>query len=172
MMTSNLELNYKRNRGLFSMLRFSNTIYIPWLIVAIAINFAAIGQAAEMKLSQEQQEIWGLVESFWESAHDGDLEDLMNLLHEKYVYWPEGYTVTYNKSEMEFLFTKWLTHNRPKSYELSVRAIQIIKNVAMVHYFVNAKGNWGSESKRRTSVWMKNNGEWKLIGGMSAKLMP
>ena len=96
----------------------------------------------------------------------------MNLIHEKYVYWPEGYTVTYNKSEIEFLFTKWLTHNRPKSYELSVRAIQIIKNVAMVHYSVNTKGNWGSDSRRRTSVWIKNNGEWKLIGGMSAKLMP
>ena len=154
------------------MLRFANTIYIPCLIAMVVMNFSSIGQAAEMKLSQEQQEIWGLVESFWESAHDGDLEGLMNLLHEKYVSWPEGYTVTYNKSEIEFLFTKWLTHNRPKSYELSVRAIQIIKDVAMVHYSVNTKGNWGSESRRRTSVWMKNNGEWKLIGGMSAKLMP
>ncbi len=154
------------------MERVANTIYIQCLIVAMAINFSAIGQAAEMKLSQDQQEIWGLVESYWESAHNGDLEGLMNLLHEKYVCWPEGYTVTYNKSETEFLFTKWLTHNRPKSYELSVRAIQIIKNVAMVHYSVNTKGNWGSESRRRNSVWMKNNGEWKLIGGMSAKLMP
>ena len=154
------------------MLRFANTIYIPCFIVTVVMNFVAIGQAAEMKLSQEQQEIWGLVESFWESAHDGDLEGLMNLLNEKYVYWPEGYTVTYNKSEMEFLFTKWLTHNRPKSYELSVRAIQIIKDVAMVHYSVNTKGNWGSDSRRRISVLMKNNGEWKLIGGMSAKLMP
>jgi ketosteroid isomerase-like protein len=154
------------------MERVANTIYIQCLIVAMAINFSAIGQAAEMKLSQDQQEIWGLVESYWESAHNGDLEGLMNLLHEKYVYWPEGYTVTYNKSEIEFLFTKWLTHNRPKSYELIVRAIQIIKDVAMVHYSVNTKGNWGSDSRRRISVLMKNNGEWKLIGGMSAKLMP
>jgi ketosteroid isomerase-like protein len=150
----------------------ANTIYIQCLIVAMAINFSSVGQAAEMKLSQNQQEIWGLVESYWESAHNGDLEGLMNLLHEKYVYWSEGYTVTYNKFEIEFLFTKWLTHNRPKSYELRVRAIQIIKDVAMVHYSVNTKGNWGSDSRRRTSVWMKNNGEWKLIGGMSAKLMP
>jgi hypothetical protein len=42
----------------------------------------------------------------------------------------------------------------------------------MVHYSVNTKGNWGSDSMRRISVLMKNNGEWKLIGGMSAKLMP
>ena len=48
------------------MLRFSNTIYIPCLIVTVVMNFVAIGQAAEMKLSQEQQEIWGLVESYWE----------------------------------------------------------------------------------------------------------
>ena len=68
------------------MERVANTIYIPWLIVAIAINFSSIGQAAEIKLSQEQQEIWGLVESYWESAQNGDLEGLMNLLHEKYVY--------------------------------------------------------------------------------------
>ena len=135
-------------------------------------SFAATGQAAEMELSQEQQKIWGLVESFWESAQSGDLENLMNLLHEKYVYWPEGYTDAYNKSEMEFLFTKWLAHNRPKMYELRVSAIQIIENVALVHYSFNRKGNWGSESGRRTSAWMENNGKWECIGGMSAKLLP
>jgi hypothetical protein len=55
--------------------------HIPCLIVTIAINFAAIGQAAEMKLSPEQQKIWGLIESYWESAQNGDLESLMNSLH-------------------------------------------------------------------------------------------
>ena len=154
------------------MERAANTIYIPCLIVTIVMNFVATGQAAEMKLSQEQQGIWGLVESFLESAHDGDLEGLMNSLHEKYVYWPKGYKVTFDKFEIEFLFTKWLTHNRPKSYELKVRAIQIIKDFAVVHYSVNTEGSWGSESRRRISVLMKKNGEWKLIGGMSAKLMP
>ena len=146
--------------------------HIPCLIVTIAINFATIGQAAEMKLSPEQQKIWGLIESYWESAQNGDLESLMNSLHEKYVFWPQGYTVPYNKSEIEFLFGKWLTHNRPKLYELNPRSIQLIKNVAIVHYSVNTKGNWGPDSGRRTSFWMKNNGEWKLVGGMSAKLMP
>ena len=154
------------------MKKLVKMLFLQFFILAIAINFAATGQAAEMKLSQEQQKIWGLVESYWESAQNGDLESLMNLLHEKYVYWPEGYTVTFNKSEMEFLFTKWLTHNRPKMYELSVSAIQIIENVALVHYSFNRKGNWGSESGRRTSAWMKNNGEWKCIGAMSAKLGP
>ncbi len=81
-------------------------------------------------------------------------------------------TNTFNKSKMEFIFTKWLTHNRPKFYELSLRAIQLIKNVAIVHYSYNTKGNWGPGSGRRTSEWMKNNGEWKLTGGMSAKLLP
>ena len=108
------------------MIRLANTIYIPCLIVTIAINFAAIGQAAEMKLSPEELKIWGLVESYWESAQNGDLEGLMNLLDENYVFWPKGYTVTFNKSATEFRFTKWLTHNRPKFYELSLRAIQLI----------------------------------------------
>ena len=71
------------------MIRLANTIYIPCLVVTIAINFAAIGQAAEMKLSPEQLKIWGLVESYWESAQNGDLEGLMNLLDEKYVFWPK-----------------------------------------------------------------------------------
>ena len=151
---------------------FAKMLFLQFLIVAIAINFAEIGQTAEMKLSPEQQKIWELVELYWESAHNGDLEGLMNLLHEKYVYWPEGYNVAFNKSESELLFTKWLTHNRPKMFELNVSAIQIIENVALVHYSFNRKGNWGSESGRRTSTWMKNNGEWKCIGAMSAKLGP
>jgi ketosteroid isomerase-like protein len=162
----------KENGGLFIMKRLAKMFFLQFFIVTIAINFAAIGQAAEIKLSPEQLKIWGLVESYWESAQNGDLEGLMNLLHEKYVFWPKGYTVTFNKSEREFHFTKWLTHNRPKSYELSVRAIQVFKNFAIVHYSYNTKGNWGPGSGRTTSVWMKNNGEWKLIGGMNAKLLP
>jgi ketosteroid isomerase-like protein len=125
-----------------------------------------------MKLSPEQQKIWGLVESFWETAQNGDLEGLMNLLHEKYVFWPKGYTVTFNKSERKFLFNKWLAHLPPSSYELSLRSIQVFKNFAIVHYSFILKGTWGSDTQRRTAVWMKNNGEWKLVGGMGADLYP
>jgi ketosteroid isomerase-like protein len=152
------------------MKRCAKMLFIQFFIVAIATNFATIGQAAEMKLSQEQQKIWGLVESYWKSAQNNDLESLMNLIHEKYISWPKGYKVTFNKSEIEFLFTKWLTHNRPSLYELSLSAIQLFNNFAIVHYSYNTKGNWGPESGRTTSVWMKNNGEWKLIGAMNANL--
>lgn len=154
------------------MMRLANTIYIPCLIIPIVINFAAIGQAAEMKLSPEQQKIWGIVESYWESAQNGDLEGLMNLLHEKYVFLPKGYTVTFNKSEREFMFTKWLAHFPPSSYELSLISIQLFKNFAIVYNSYNYKGTWGSDSGRTTSIWMKNNGEWKLVGGMGAELYP
>ncbi len=154
------------------MKRIANSIYIPWLIIAISINFAAIGQAAEMKLTPEQKEIWGLVESFWETAQNGDLEGLMNLLHEKYIYWPKGYTVTFNKSEIEFMFNKWLSQVPPTSYELTLRSIQFFENFAIAYYSVNQKGFWGSDTQRKTTVWMKENGKWKLVGGIGAELKP
>ena len=154
------------------MNKVSNTIYLPWLIVTLIINFSAIGQAAEMKLSPEQRKIWGLVESYWETAQNGDLQGLMKLLHEKYTSWPKGYTVTFNKSDIEFLLTKWLAHFPPISYELSLKSIQLFKNFAIVHYSSISRGNWGSDTQRRTTIWMKDNGEWKLAGGMGAELNP
>ena len=154
------------------MKRVANTIYIPWLIVAIAINFSAIGQAAEMKFSPEQRKIWGLVESYWETAQNGDLEGLMNLLHDKFIYWPKGYTFTYNKSEIEFLYTKWLAHFPPNSYELSLKSIQFFENFAIAYYSVNQKGFWGSDTQKKTTVWMKENGKWKLVGGIGGELKP
>ena len=154
------------------MKRIANTIYMPCLIIAIFINFTATGKTAEIKLSPEQQKIWELVELYWETAQNGDLEGLMNLLHEKYVYWPNGQTVTYNKSEVEFLFTKWLAFFPPKSYELNIRSIQTFKDFAIVHYSVISKGNFGSDTQRRTTVWIKDNGRWKLAGGMGAELNP
>lgn len=165
-------LTHRRNEGLFIMKRILYTIYIPLLILAIAINFSAVGQAAEIKLSPEQRKIWGLVELYWETAQAGDLEGLMNLIHDKYVFWPKGYTVTFNKSEREFLFTKWLAHFPLNSYELSLRSIQFFENFAIVYYSYNSEGSWGSDTQRRTNVWMKDNGKWKLIGGMGAELNP
>lgn len=96
----------------------------------------------------------------------------MKLLHEKYIYWPKGYTFIFNKSEIEFLFTKWLAHFPPNSYELSLRSIQFFENFAIVHYSYNSKGTWGSDTQRSTIVWMKDNREWKLVGGMGAELDP
>jgi len=152
------------------MKRAVKAVNILSLIIVVAIIFSTIGQAASIKLSPEQQKIWRLVELYWESAQNGDLESLMNLLHDKFVFWPQGYAVPYNKSEIKFLFGKWLTHNRPKMYELNPLAIQIIKNVAIVHYSYNTRGNWGPGNGRSTSVWMQNNEEWKLIGGMNGDL--
>jgi len=154
------------------MKRLAQILFLQFCILTITLNFAAFGQAAEMKLSPEQQKIWGLVESFWETVQNGDLEGLMNLLHEKYVFWPKGYTVTSNKSEIEFLLTKWLAHFPPSSYELSLRSIQVFKNFAIVHYSSISNGTWGSDTQRRTTVWMKDIGEWKLVGGMGAELNP
>jgi hypothetical protein len=141
-------------------------------ILTISINFAATVQAAEMKLSPEQQKSWGFVELYWETAQAGDLEGLMNLIHDKYVFWPKGYTVTFNKSEREFLLTKWLAHFPPNSYELSLRSIQFFENFAIVYYSYNSEGSWGSDTQRRTTVWMKDNGKWKMVGGMGAELNP
>ena len=92
------------------MKRLAQILFLQFCILTITLNFAAFGQTAEMKLSPEQQKIWGLVESFWETAQNGDLEGLMNLLHEKYIYWPKGYTVTFNKSEIEEILTFSIPH--------------------------------------------------------------
>ena len=60
----------KKIERLIIMKKLVKMFSLQFFILAIAINFAATGQAAEMKLSQEQQIIWGLVESYWESAQN------------------------------------------------------------------------------------------------------
>ncbi len=65
-----------------------------------------------------------------------------------------------------------------QSYSIEQLAIHVTGDVAIDHYRI--KANWanneGTEVRtdafRITHTWIRTNGEWQIIGGMSAPVNP
>jgi ketosteroid isomerase-like protein len=124
---------------------------------------------------KDEAQIWALEKSYWEDVKANDLEKYRALWHEKFVGWPSFSEAPRHKDHI----ADWITDNTSKgltlaSYDLEELAIQIIGDVAVVHYRVHM--NWSGdtaagtkpEATRITHTWIRHNGTWQIFGGMSA----
>ena len=125
--------------------------------------------------SKDESQIWALEKSYWEDVKANDLEKYRALWHEKFVGWPLVSESPRHKDQI----TDWITANTSKglnleSYNLEELAIQVICDVAVVHYRVRT--TWSgdkqpgskAEALRITHTWIRHDGTWQIFGGMSA----
>jgi ketosteroid isomerase-like protein len=120
-------------------------------------------------------QVWNLEKAYWEYAKANDLEKYRGLWHEDFVGWPTSSSTPMRKDHI----TDWITRNTSKgvkmqSYAIEQLAIQVTGDVAIDHYRV--KIGWAgpgptesnTEVVRITHTWLRAQGSWQIIGGMSA----
>ena len=124
---------------------------------------------------KDEAQVWALEKSYWEDVKANDLEKYRALWHEKFVGWPSVSDSPRHKDHI----TDWITANTSKglsldSYNLEELAIEILGDVAVVHYRVRT--TWSgdkqagskAEATRITHTWIRHDGTWQIFGGMSA----
>jgi ketosteroid isomerase-like protein len=137
----------------------------------LALTATALGQNS----AKGEAQIWQLEKAYWEYVKANDLEKYRALWHENFVGWPFVSPVPVRKDHI----TDWITSNTSKgvilqSYSIEQFAIQVTGDIAINHYRINA--TWanraGAEVKtdrmRITHTWIRTQGTWQIIGGMSA----
>jgi len=139
------------------------------LALTAAASFAA-------DLAKDQAEIWNLEKAYWEYVKTNDLEKYRALWHDDFVGWPFVSAAPVRKDHI----TEWITNNTSKgltlqSYTIEQLAIQVTGDIAIDHYRI--KLNWTkkdtgevarTDAVRITHTWIRTNGTWQIIGGMSA----
>ncbi len=124
---------------------------------------------------KDEMEVWQLEKAYWEYVKANDLEKYRALWHENFLGWPFISSAPVRKDNI----TDWIAANTSKgiklhSYSIEQLAIQVTGDVAIDHYRI--KANWankeGAESKsdalRITHTWIRTDGTWQIIGGMSS----
>jgi ketosteroid isomerase-like protein len=125
--------------------------------------------------SPDEQQVWNLEKSYWEYVKTNDLEKYRSLWHEDFVGWPSISASPVRKDHI----TDWITAQTSqglalKSFELEQLANQVTGDIAVTHYRI--KTSWaGAQPKddaktqvtRITHTWLRRNGTWQIIGGMS-----
>ncbi len=139
------------------------------LFLALAVTSFAQNSA------KDETQVWQLEKAYWEYVKTNDLEKYRALWHENFLGWPFVSSAPVRKDHI----TDWITANTSKniklqSYSVEELAIQVTGDIAIDYYRVNA--TWGNgeaaEAKtdrfRITHTWIRTQGTWQIIGGMSA----
>jgi len=149
--------------------------YIRLFVILIVIGFGFLctqGVQNQRHLDLESQ-IWQIEESYWELWIKGDIESYLSLLHEDFIGWPSSNEKPSDKNASREFVLNYLDQTKPFSFEIKPAAIKIINSVAIVHYILiwkDKEGNQIGDSYRITHTWLKEEGNWKVIGGMSSKM--
>lgn len=142
---------------------------------SIVVVLAAIASAQDS--AKDETQVWKLEKAYWEYIKVNDLEKYRGLWHENFLGWPFVSPSPIGKEHI----TDWITANTSKglrlqSYAIEQLAIHVTGDVAITHYRI--KVNWangqGAEARtdafRVTHTWIRTNGTWQIIGGMSAPI--
>ncbi|WP_196888519.1 nuclear transport factor 2 family protein [Aureivirga sp. CE67] len=127
------------------------------------------------EMNKAEEEVWKLEEKYWEVLTNLDLDSYLKLWDEELVAWPSWSENIRTKNEIggsinfvkqgEFLeFSYTLKPYSVKQYDCVVISIYVVKYI-----FKNTVTNQieSSKSTRILHTWKKDNGAWKIIGGMN-----
>jgi ketosteroid isomerase-like protein len=146
------------------------------MFMAIACLFAFSALAVAANPSKDDAQIWSSEKAYWEYVKANDLEKYRSLWHEDFVGWPSVSSNPLGKSHI----TDWITNQTSKglklqSYSIEPLAVRVTGDVAIDHYRIKLR--WaragtgegaGPEATRITHTWIRVNGRWQILGGMSA----
>ena len=152
-----------------------NSIKILIIILSIlCLGVLCNSQTPGQEWSETEQEIWNNEKSYIESRMKEDIESMAEMWHENFLGWPSWAKQPVRKEFGVESIKKRLSQPKLVSFELKPAAIEIFGDVAIVHYFVigvwqDAQGKEAKSITRITHTWMKQDGKWKIIGGMSSE---
>lgn len=150
--------------------------FLLLLAATIASPVRTADSANSASPASNESQVWNLEKAYWEYVKANDLEKYRGLWHDDFVGWPLISPEPVQKDHI----TDWITNNTSKglklhAYSIEQRAIKVTGDIAIDHYRV--KLNWAKgdaveaarvDASRITHTWIRTNGTWKIIGGMSA----
>ncbi len=141
------------------------------LVVAVMLS---AGSTFAAEQSANERAVWKLEASYWKYVQAGDLESYLKLWHRNFVGWPNSSATPRRKDHI----TDWIADYtnkglRLKSYDLEPAASQATGNVVVTYYWitdrwVDGQGHGEGKPSRITHTWIRTQGGWQIIGGMSA----
>lgn len=152
---------------------FATLLAIAGLALVVHFTFSAddnpksAGPSGANSTTAESQ-IWALEQAYWESNRDAKHEQIIATWHDKFLGWPDGEPRPIDKKEG----IRYVRENyaEPASYafEIEPAGIRFLGNVAVNYYVAHLKWKDGRKrSMRITHTWVREEGRWKVLGGMS-----
>jgi ketosteroid isomerase-like protein len=137
----------------------------------------ASGPSASGNGDATLDEIWRVEQAYVERLEAGDVEGLAGFWHADFAGWPshaaEPLRAAAGQASMRNLLDKF----RLESLRIRPLAARAFGDIVLVHYLLEGEleGAGGARAAARyriTHTWVRDGGEWRILGGMSAEFPP
>jgi len=123
--------------------------------------------------SPEEQNIWKLEQIYMKNYKEKNLDILSQFWHQEFIGWPEWSGKPVNVAEAKAALKK-PSETKIISFKIQPQKIVMHDNITITYYSIdlkveNEKKELKTVSVRIIHTWLKKNGKWRIIGGMSSK---
>lgn len=148
-------------------IQYGKTVSYIFLIIIIGLAFQSKASGYGGQFTKEQQEVWAMVEAYWNTWKEKNSENLKSFYHNHYFFWgavanrPIPYMSTSPPSgEADAL------KDAIDSYKLVRHKIKVWENFSIIMYHSKVVSEGKTLMLRCTDVWMKEADKWQLISTM------
>lgn len=123
---------------------------------------------SKIKWTDQKRIVWQTVENYTEQILKGETNSFLKCFHKNYLGWNNFHNNTIKKSDI-----KKELKNLPKfeiiSYSVNPGSIQILNDIAIVHYSYSVKYKDSlkqikTKTSNHTDILLKDNDSWLIIG--------
>lgn len=124
------------------------------------------------KWDKVEDEIWSLEEDYISYFREANHQAILSLYHSQFLGWPDSESYPVGKKRA----AQFLEENYPEPiqgvFQISREGIRILGNIAITHYslissWIDEEGAEQKSESRITHTWIKEDTQWKILGGMS-----
>ena len=147
----------------------------------LAANFLVLIVAASSQTSIALEEqvsrdiethIWALEKAYVTAYKNADHDSILALMHDQFLGWPDS-----EERPMAYLQVARFLNEKygspgTSNFRIDRAGIRILGDVAITHYVLIATANDVDDSSqahttRITHAWIREDSDWKILGGMS-----
>ena len=144
-------------------------------IAVTIIAFLGASTVCAQEWTDEQKEVWQVVEDFWANWEKGDPEAAFAFVHDSYLGWNNEEPMPMSKAKWFNSVEKYSPFVSEQDYDIALARIFVHDDVAVVHYYFAFSFLFTKGEKKKhisydgkwTEFFIKEKGKWMLLGDMT-----
>ncbi len=122
----------------------------------------------------EEEAIWALEEAYFTRLYQANYEAMLALVHERFLGWPQGVAHPLDKEASARFMRQLAPAPTACTIRIDREGLSRAGDVALTQYLLHVdNATTGAVSAARatriTHTWVRENGAWRLLGGMSSE---
>ncbi len=135
-------------------------------------SFSSRSASTAEGMNTTEEALWKLEEAYFNNLYRADYEGVLAVVHPQFLGWPGHLPKPIGRQESALFMKKLVPQPTPCTIRIERAGLQISGQTALTQYTLHvscpdAAVAPAERVSRITHTWVMQDGQWKLLGGMS-----